>query len=99
MKYSAIAKLHFVCWYPVSWLNSELAPPPTETPRRVLCVNQPGMWTDGHHSALPDLVGRYCSEALHNLFCHRLFVWEQVRDELYLLLEAMSCWFTFAGHP
>ncbi|XP_064396832.1 uncharacterized protein LOC135343755 isoform X2 [Halichondria panicea] len=71
---------YLVAWT-VSWLNSELAPPPTETPRRVLCVNQPGMWTDSYRNTLPDLVGRYCSEALHNLYCQRLFVWEQEQYE------------------
>ena len=67
----------------VCWLNTELGASVEESKLccSVTIVDPPGTQTGGsssHHGSLHHLMTSYHTEVLHNIFCLRLFVWEQV---------------------
>ena len=72
----------------VCWLNSCLHEGPTDLTCSVIIVDPVGMRLSSAAPAKPQpdtatlaqLLHGYLGEVLHNIFCQRLFVWEQVRN-------------------
>ena len=66
-------------------LNTELAPPSSvEGYCHIDIFDPPGVTTPSASSetgSLVDLIERYMNEVLHNVYCHRLFIWEQVSHQ------------------
>lgn len=70
-------------------MNKELAPPTTAKGYyHIDLYDPPGVTTPTQSSeagGLIDLVQAYINEIMHNIYCHRLFLWEQVSDRICLL--------------
>ena len=64
------------------WLNKELAPPSAvDGYTHVDIFDPPGVHARDQSSKpgdLVDLTQQHINEVLHNMYCHRLFIWEQV---------------------
>lgn len=79
--YCSILKLvtHF---FPVCWINSNVFGPNDNQSDScsISIINAPGFpdHLTNESSTLSVLVTKYANEVLHNLYCTRLFVWEQV---------------------
>lgn len=66
--------------YLVSWVNSYAFGTGSATENcSISMIYAPGhSFFDQQPASVPALVTRYANEILHNLYCTRLFVWEQV---------------------
>ena len=83
----------YVCFHcSVCYLNMELAPPTTDDGYcHVDIFDSPGVTTHDESSKpgnLVQLTQQYVNEVFHNVYCHRLFIWEQVSSHWFVCPRA-----------